>query len=251
MVTSDVDLEAVFAPGDYLYFYEARLRPDRTAAEVELLWRLIGLQPGLTVLDLACGHGRIANRLAQRGCRVVGLDMSVGFLELAHAATVEVIAPGGVPPAYVRGDMRSLPWREQFDCVINWFTAYGYFEDDDNHRVLEEAQRTLKEGGKLLLELNNRDFMLSRFQHSGVVERDGNLLVDQSRYEVATGRLVTERTMLREGQVRRVQFFVRLFTFPELRDWLHAAGFSSVEGFDERGGPLTLESRRMLVLATK
>jgi 2-polyprenyl-3-methyl-5-hydroxy-6-metoxy-1,4-benzoquinol methylase len=34
----------------------------------------------MEVLDLACGHGRIANRLAERGARVIGLDATSIFL---------------------------------------------------------------------------------------------------------------------------------------------------------------------------
>jgi 2-polyprenyl-3-methyl-5-hydroxy-6-metoxy-1,4-benzoquinol methylase len=39
---------------------------------------------GMEVLDFACGHLRIANRLAQRGCRVTGLDCTDLFLQHAR-----------------------------------------------------------------------------------------------------------------------------------------------------------------------
>jgi len=32
-------------------------------AATELAWRLADLRPGMSVLDLACGHGELANRL--------------------------------------------------------------------------------------------------------------------------------------------------------------------------------------------
>jgi cyclopropane fatty-acyl-phospholipid synthase-like methyltransferase len=35
--------------------------------------RLLELEPGMELLDLACGYGRITNRFAKRGCRVTGL----------------------------------------------------------------------------------------------------------------------------------------------------------------------------------
>src|SRR5690348_14749318 len=60
------DVEAVFAADDYHYFYDAVLTPERTAREVDLIWRLLDLENGVNVLDLACGHGRIANSLAAR-----------------------------------------------------------------------------------------------------------------------------------------------------------------------------------------
>ena len=43
----------------------------------------------MEVLDLACGHGRIANRLAQRGAQVTGLDATPLFLEQARRDAAE------------------------------------------------------------------------------------------------------------------------------------------------------------------
>ena len=251
MSAPEFDFDEVFAPDDYLYFYHSRLSAERTKGEVELMWRLLGLEPGMAVLDLACGHGRIANRLAARGCQVVGLDASPGFLDVARRDAIALAHQGIVAPEYVLGDMRHLPWSERFDGIVNWFTAYGFFDDEGNRGVLHEAQRALKPGGKLLIEHINRNYVLSHLQDAAVVERDGNYMIDQSRYAVSTGRMLTGRTILRAGQVRRMRFFVRKFTFPELRDWLLAAGFSRVEGLHGQGTPLALENQRMLVLATK
>jgi SAM-dependent methyltransferase len=251
MGAPEFDFDEVFAPDDYLYFYHLRLSAERTEGEVELMWRLLGLESGMAVLDLACGHGRIANRLAARGCQVVGLDASPGFLDVARRDAIALARHGIVAPEYVLGDMRHLPWSERFDGIVNWFTAFGFFDDEGNRGVPHEAQRVLKPGGKLLIEHINRDYVLSHLQDAAVVERDGNYMIDQSRYEVSTGRMLTERIILRAGQTRCMRFFVRMFTFPELRDWLLAAGFSRVEGLDGQGTPLALESQRMLVLATK
>ena len=84
-----------------------------------------------------------------------------------------------------------------------------------------------------------------------VIERDGNCLMDRIQYDVATGCVRTERFTLRDGSLRRMQFTARLFTFPELRDWLLQAGFSSVKGFGDQGKPLQVDSQRMVVLAAK
>lgn len=239
------DFQGMFGE-DYLYFYAERL-DARGDAEAELIWRLLELEPGMEVLDLACGHGRIANALATRGCRVTGLDATPLFLDLARRdATAR-----GVTVTYVEGDMRALPWTERFDRVINWFTAFGYFDDAGNRLVLTEVARVLKPGGRFALEMNHRDGLLGQFQPVGVNERDGDLLIDQRRFEPLTGRMVMRRTVIRDGRVRHVPYFTRMFTFTELRDWLLDAGFSSVAGYGEDGGPLALESRRMVTVARR
>lgn len=237
------DVEGLFDE-DYLYFYEPVLSEDRSDAEVELIWRLLDLQPGMRVLDLACGHGRIANRLAERGCRVTGLDATPLFLERARRDA----ARRNVTVDYVAGDMRSLPWKNHFDRVVNWFTAYGYFDDAENRQVLGEIAEALVPGGIAGFDLMHRDWLVREFQPDRVAaERDGDLMIDRTRLDPLTGRAYTERLVLRGGRTRRVRFFVRLFTFTELRDWLTAAGFTVVDGYGDGGAPLMPASRRLIV----
>ena len=51
--------------------------------------RLLAVQPGELVLDVACGNGVFARRLTQLGAKVVATDFSARFLELAKARTTE------------------------------------------------------------------------------------------------------------------------------------------------------------------
>jgi len=236
------DVEAVFDAVDYGYFYGPLLTPERTARDVDLIWSLLDLRAGAAVLDLACGHGRITNPLAARGCTMTGLDVTPAFLDQARQ---------GLAVEYVAGDMRALPWSERFDGILNWFTAYGYVEDEDNRAVLTQAYQALKPGGTLLIDLNNRDYILRHYQHAAVVEREDSFMIDRMRYDIATGRNYTERIIVRDGQVRRMRFFVRLLTYPELSAWLRQAGFAQVSGYDQDGQELTANSRRMIVVATK
>lgn len=239
--------EGVF-DADYLHFYLGLLNDERSDADAELIGRLLDLKPGLAVLDLACGHGRIANRLAASGCAVTGLDAVGAFLDLARSDAAE----RGLSVEYVRGDMRRLPWTERFDRVVSWFTAFGYFDDRENRAVLAEVARALRPGGRYLVELNNRDWILANFQPQRVSQLGDDFMIDRSApLDPLSGRMVTERTLIRGGAVRHTSFQVRMFTFTELRDWLLDAGFSAVEGYDEQGAPFTLGSRRMIVVAER
>jgi SAM-dependent methyltransferase len=221
---------------------------DPGGAAAELAWRLLDLRPGMSVLDLACGHGDLANRLAARGCRVTGVDSSAVFLDRARADA----AAAGVSVEYVAGDMRQIPWTGRFDRVVNWSTAFGYFDDTTNRAVLEGIARALRPGGRLAMDLDNLTAFLASYRPSRVVAArgDSDMLVDRYRLDALTGRLEAERTVIRGGRTRRVNFVKRLFGFPELRDWLLAAGFSVVSGYGRDGRPLTSDHERMVIIAS-
>ncbi|GBC96382.1 Demethylrebeccamycin-D-glucose O-methyltransferase [bacterium HR16] len=241
------DFDSIFNE-DYLYFYEPMLTAERSEQEVEQIWNLLRLQPDMQVLDLACGHGRIANRLAQRGCRVTGLDSCRYFLDIARTDALRM----GVVVQYVQADMRRLPFPDAaFDSVVNWFTAFGYFDEEGNRRVLTEACRVLRPGGRLLIDTMNRDRLMKEWHPFILAERDGNLMVDINRYNALTGYTENERITIREGKMRRARFSIRLFTYPELSCWLQQAGFASVQGSDRDGQPYNVDSRRMVVVAEK
>jgi SAM-dependent methyltransferase len=239
-------IEEIF-DDDYLYFYAQRLTDAASDAEAALAWELAGLGDGSQVLDLACGHGRIANRLGEMGAVVTGLDATPLFLEQARADA----ARAGIVVDYVEGDMRALPWTERFDAVLCWFTAYGYFDDAQNQAVLAEVWKALKRGGRFVIELNHKDALVANWLPSFVIERDGDTMVDQQVFDPLTGRSTTQRMVLRDGGVRRAWFSTRLFSFTELRDWLIAAGFTAIRGHGGDGSELTATSRRMIVVATK
>ena len=247
---------------DYLYFFAAP--GDGTefaahgpvipgagsagAAAAELAWRLLDLQPGMTVLDLACGHGDLANRLAARGCRVTGLDSSAVFLDRGDDA-----AASGVSVEYQAGDMRQIPWTGRFDRVLSWSTAFGYF-DPATPPIAASWTGIARAVGRVAgpaMDLDNLTSFLASYCPSRVVaaRENGDMLADRYHLDALTGRFEAERTVIRSGQARRVTFVKRLFGFPELRDWLLAAGFTAVTGYGEDARPLTADHRRMVIVA--
>lgn len=241
------DFEGVFG-AHYLYFYGPELTPERNAREADVIWRLLSLQRGDSVLDLGCGHGRIANELAKRGADVTGVDRSTMFIDIAR----QEAAVAGLRVDYVEGDMRHLPWQQQFDAIVIWFTTFGYFDDGDNERVLREAGKALKPGGRLIIEQIHRNAILRQgLPQSFVTQRGDDLLIDLVSYDALTDRTHTERVMVLEGQVRHVEFSVRLYAFAELAHLLRSAGFQAIDAFGRDGEPLTLYGRRLLTRAQK
>jgi len=229
---------------DYLWFMEEQLEA-RSDAEVELILRLLELPDAAAVLDAPCGHGRIASRVSSFGFRVTGLDSSRLFLDIARERSSAV--------EYVEGDLREMPFEGRFDAVINWFSSFGYFDDEGNRRVLSGFRRALKPGGRLLLEQASREILVTNIPPSGqavwMTERGDDLQIDKVSFDPAAGRSQTERIIVRDGSVRRTGFSLAQPTAAELVEMLHDAGFEDVRALDESGGQFTTRSRRLLLLA--
>jgi SAM-dependent methyltransferase len=236
---SDFDFEGVFDE-DYLYFYETMLTPERTAADVDQIVDLLGQRDD--VLDCPCGHGRISNGLAERGYRVVGVDRSELFLGHARADA----EARGVNVEYVQGDMRELPWRERFDGLVNWFTSFGYFDDETNRDVARGFHDALQPGGRLVLETMNPVRLIKYFGPVHLFERGDDLMVDKVELDPVDSSIRTERIVVRDGRVRRTHFRVRLYVFIELRQLLESVGFENVHPGTEPSA-----ENRLLVVADR
>lgn len=233
---------------DYLHLSDGYLSDDESDAEAAEIAGLLALAPGARLLDAACGHGRIANRLAMGGFAVVGVDTNADFLARAHRDA----ATAGAPARYVLGDLRSLPLGPAFDAVVCWYTSFGYFDDAANRRVLSEFRRVLRPGGVLLVGTLHHDGFVRHFTEAPdatVLEVGDDLMVDVSRFDPVLGRVDTDRTVVRGGQVRRSSHFVRLPTVPEWTDWLRQAGFARSHAAGPGGAPLELDTWTMVVLA--
>jgi SAM-dependent methyltransferase len=106
-------------------------------------------QVGALMLDNACGKGRHAIYLHQKGFAVTGLDLSPQSIEAANTFASENLT-------FAVHDMRNLYKAEHFDCILNIFTSFGYFEDEaDDRRVLQSVYDGLKPNGYFVFDYLN------------------------------------------------------------------------------------------------
>jgi SAM-dependent methyltransferase len=191
----EFDFDAVFDADDYMYFYRESLTDERTEAEVKSLVNLIKLDQPLKILDLACGFGRHANLLAALGHDMTGVDLNSDFLEIARktAEAQELHAN------YVRGDMREITYREEFDRILLLFTAFGYFNDEENFLVINNVYRALKPGGKFVFDVPNRDVQLKFMVPFYVTEVGNDIMIDRVSFDPLSGRLKNRRLVIRNG----------------------------------------------------
>ena len=240
-----------FFDENYLRAYRPRLALVDAEKEVEFLIGQLRLQPGMRLLDLCCGQGRHAVPLARRGLRVTGLDLSGRLLAEAEKSAREA----GVSVELVRRDMRDIPWSGEFDGAINMFTAFGYFDDDEqNFRVLEGMARALKPGGRFCLDVMSYSWLLRHYEEKGWSCGEGDLLeLEERRMDWATGYHESETTFIEpDGSRKKRTIRVRMFAPHELVSWLHRAGLTVESLFgDLAGSPFGLDTPRLVLVGRK
>ena len=114
-----------------------------TGAE-EFIARL-ALEPGVRVLDVACGSGNLAIPAARAGAVVTGVDIAPNLLEQARARAESE----GLTIQFDEGDAESLPYPDAaFDVVVS---MYGAMFAPRPHLVAAELVRVCRGGGRIAL----------------------------------------------------------------------------------------------------
>lgn len=221
----------------------------RARAEVAFVVRALALRPGARVLDVPCGFGRHSGELARRGYAVVGLDLSPTMLGAARRAHREHSRL-----RFIRGDMRRLAYRSEFDGLICLFTSFGYFSERDNVATLGRFARALKPGARLLIDHRNPDYDATLPVHSWRRAGRGHFVLMTLTYDRKAATHESVWLFLRPGRPRvvRKSFRVRLWTLGRWRRRLREAGLRLVRAYaDYRGRPFRRTSGRLLILAER
>ena len=100
------------------------------------------------ILDLPCGKGRHAIYLNKKGFDVTGADLSENSIREAAVSSNEHLR-------FIVHDMREPLPVGPFDYILNLFTSFGYFDEEENQRVLCNLKRGLKPEGKLVIDFMN------------------------------------------------------------------------------------------------
>jgi ubiquinone/menaquinone biosynthesis C-methylase UbiE len=217
--------------------------------EVDRVIALVGIEPGAKVLDLCCGPGRHSLELAHRGYHMTGVDRTDAYLKQAR----EKAEAGGLSIEFVQDDMRLFCRPDSFDAVLNLFTSFGYFEDPaENQHVLANAYRSLKMGGRLIMEMMGKEILARIFEERGWWEQEGVTYLEERKIIDGWTR-IENRWIKLQGQVRH-EFTLShwLYSAAELTTMPKEAGFSAVDVYgDSEGAPYDHTAKRLVALAHK
>ena len=133
---------------------------NQTDRQIEFLKKLLSTKGW--ILDVACGTGRHSIPLSKEGYNMVGLDMSSNLLKIAKNR--------GAGVQLIQADMQFLPLKSQaFSAAISMDTSFGYLpSEQDDVQCFRALRETLKEDGVLIVDVFNRERLITKYKTNGL-----------------------------------------------------------------------------------
>ncbi len=228
------------------YFLLYQQRNDKEAREfIDQLLQKHSIPPDGYLLDLACGRGRHAIYLAEKGFQTLGLDLSSSNIEWAKRQENNRLS-------FAIHDMRLPFGQNNFDAIFNFFTSFGYFAaPEDDEKVLTNVRLALKTDGIFVLDFFNVEFVLHH-----IVDRNTVVL---NNIEFQIRRKIEDPFIVKQIQFKEAgadHFFeekVRLLTLRDFKSLFQKAGLTITDLYgDYQLNPFDkAKSPRLIILAKK
>lgn len=227
----------------------AKISTRETNEQIKFYWEQMHLKKGMSFLDCPIGIGRTAIPLAKKGIKITGVDITPSYLaELEEKASKKKL-----PIKLFHLDMRKIDFDNEFDVVGNLWTSFGYFEkESDNTKVLKKLFKALKPGGKFILQVINRDWIMKNFLPSNWSRVDDVKVLEERVFLYDKSASVTHYTFIKDGQEKSLTSYIRMYSYHELKQLMEKIGFTNVIGFGNvQGDPIDRNKREMFIFAEK
>lgn len=212
---------------------------DEANGFVETIVKQLEMNPGDTLLDLACGKGRHAVAFAQSGLDVTGVDLSKESIQYAKQFEHEKLH-------FFVHDMRHLFRSACYNYVCNLFTSFGYFKStDDNALAAQSIAEALKSDGKFLIDFVNRTHAVQNIE----LNSSERILSEKVEFNIArsyTDHHYIKDIYITDGENKlHFQERVQSFTSAHMKEIFQTAGLTFVaqygnyemEMYDEEKSP--------------
>ena len=234
-----------FFHGVALDFWTAVIPDDLTVAEARFIHQHLQLPVGAAILDVPCGNGRLSVKLAAQGFEMTGVDMAEEYINRSQEVAPQV--------NWRLADMRAVPWTNEFDGAFCFGNSFGYFDDEENRAALGSISRSLKAGGRFILDAPAiAECLLPNLQPSRSMEIAGIKVDVNTRYDAQQRRMFNDFTFTRDGVTDTRPSSQRIYSHDELRALIDEAGLKTVEEYSSLNGDKFVSgSPRLFVICEK
>ena len=227
---------------------EAHLNPDNDAAsrkhasidrEVEHLVSSGILKPGDRILDLGCGPGLYSVRLAARGMKVTGVDISERSLDYAITQSQEK----SLDIEFRLINFFDIDYLQKFDAVIQTNGELNTFSDEKRDRLLALLHRALKPGGLLIFDVTTRNARMKYGEKNGWYTADGgfwrpdkHLVLTQGYDYPEESAWLNQYIIIDSDSVKTYNIWFHDYDLQTIRQVLQKAGFDVIHSWNDLTG---------------
>ena len=229
--------------------YYPILYKNRSADEAELfinqLLNVLDLKAGSKIIDVGCGRGRHSIYLAQKGFEVCGIDLSSQSIADAQKSAHKHLE-------FHIHDMRDLFRTNSFDCAVNLFTSFGYFEkESENMAAIQNMAKSLKNNGVFVMDYLNTEKTIRNLQAEAEIEIQ-NITFQIKKY-IQNGFIIKEIRFRDQNKDFIFTEKVGILNIEHFKNYFSQAGLKIVnlygnyqlKSFDP------MESERLIMIAVK
>jgi SAM-dependent methyltransferase len=231
----------------YLKYFLETQREELTIEQVNFIEQFI--KNKVDLLDAGCGVGRHSLLLAERGYRVVGIDSSKLYIDKAFdlktKRSIESVE-------FMVGDLRELDFVNRFDAVLSLWSSFGYFDDETNYDILERFCNALRPNGVLVVDVENRDYLLKYFIYETFNKKDDIFILERRKFHPITSIITTNRYFVGQNIEKEYLRSIRVYTATELSNLFKSLGLKEIRIFgDYNGEKFHLNSQRIIIIGSK
>jgi len=189
--------------------------------------------PTSTMLDLACGTGTLAIKMAKRGWSVWGVDGSEGMLTEGR----KKLDGSTLPVVLLCQDMRDFSLPVQVNVVTSFFDSINHLlSKKDLLRTFRAVYRSLLPGGYLMFDMNNESCFKTLWVQTEAIHQDDFTIILQNSYDADRRYAKADVTLfIKKGanyERSTETVYERCFTPSEINSVLRQAGFKVVKSED-------------------
>lgn len=244
--------EANFWDDEYIskHMLEAHLDPDFEGASrklsfieesVQWISEILPSSVYPRLLDVGCGPGLYAERFSKTGYKVTGIDFSKRSVKYAADSANKQ----GLDISYLYQDYLKMDYDNVFDLATFIYCDYGALSTENRAAILRKIYRSLKSGGKLLLDVfsmlkydNFEELQTWQLHEDGGFWSPGKHLTLHAQYKYS-GNVTLEQTgVITDSRIREYCIWNRYYTPESLLKEANEAGFKRQKIYGDVAGKL-------------
>lgn len=153
----------------------------------------------------------------------------------------------------VHSDMKRVNFDSEFDAAGNLWTSFGLFEkESDNLLVLKKMYKALKPGGRFILHVVNRDWIIVNYNPRGWLEMKGVKIIEKRKFNYSNSINYSTLSYIRVGKEKTYEVCLRMYSYHELIAMFKRLGFTNIEGYGSvKDEPIDRDKGMIFIIGTR